>query len=107
MKIESQRTDYLCADGKFFTGIACSEEGVITYRQIELYLPSATGVYGEEIEVTREKWLDQLQAETRKWRWAIGSTGNQLTARYQIRESDGELVSLLSLNGGMQEGAKG
>ena len=103
MKVQGKTEDYICADGKFFTGISCDEEGVVTYRQIELYLPSATGTYGEEIEVTMNKWLQDLQKEVRQWRWAIGSTGGQLTARYRIRESDGELLSVLALSGGMQK----
>lgn len=101
MKVMGQKNDYICADGKFFVGIDCDEEGNVTYRQIELYLPAGEGVYGEPTVVTMQKWLDQLDAEIKKYRWAIGGTGGQLTARYQIRESDGELVSLLALAGGM------
>lgn len=101
MKIEGMSEQYLSAGGKFFVQYDFDEKCKPLYRQIELYLPSAEGTYGEPIEVTMKKWLDQLEDGSRDWKWAIGSTGGQLTARYQVRESDGELVSLLALKGGM------
>lgn len=102
MKIMGQNESYICADGKFFVIFDYNEKGQARYRQIEHYLPAGTSCYGEPLEVTMERRLKEFE-EGKEWRWAIGSTGGQLTARYQIRESDGELVSELSLAGGMKK----
>ena len=102
MKIQGQSESYICADGKFFVVFDYNEAGQARYRQIESYLPADTGCYGEPLEVTMQKRLDAFE-QGKDWRWAIGATGGQLTARYQIRESDGELVSELSLSGGMKK----
>lgn len=102
MKIQGQKGPAICADGKFFVSISAPSETDVIYRQIELYMPGTNGTFGEEIVVTMEKWLERLAADELNYRWAIGSTGGQLTARYKIRESDGELVSLLALEGGMK-----
>ena len=102
MVIQGKSESYLCADGKFFVVFDYNEDGQARYRQIERYLPAATGCYGEPVETTMQRWLEQLE-QGLEWRWAIGSTGGQLTARYQVSESDGELVSELSLSGGMKK----
>ena len=102
MVIQGKTENYICADGKFFVIFDYNDQGQPRYRQIESYLPAAPGTYGEPIEETMRKRLDAFEAG-KDWRWAIGSTGGQLTARYQIRESDGELVSELSLSGGMKK----
>jgi hypothetical protein len=102
MKIEGQTENYICADGKFFTLYDYDEKGAALYRQIECYLPAAEGTYGEPLAVTMQRKLDAFE-QGKDWRWAIGSTGSLLTARYQVRESDGELVSLLTLSGGMKK----
>lgn len=101
MKIEGQSEQFICADGKFFALYDYDQEGKPLYRQIELYMPAAEGVYNEPLDATRARFLEALETG-KDWRWAIGSTGGQLTARYQVRESDGELVSLLALKGGMK-----
>ena len=102
MVIMGRSENYLCADGKFFVMFDFNESGQARYRQIESYLPASTGCYGEPLEETMRKRLDAFE-QGKDWRWAIGSTGGQLTARYQIRESDGELVSELALSGGMKK----
>lgn len=102
MVIMGRTESYICADGKFFVVFDYNDQGQARYRQIESYLPASTGCYGEPIEETMRKRLDAFE-QGKDWRWAIGSTGGQLTARYQIRESDGELVSELSLSGGMKK----
>lgn len=102
MVIQGRTESYLCADGKFFVIFDYNDQGQPRYRQIESYLPAAPGTYREPIEETMRKRLDAFE-QGKDWRWAIGSTGGQLTARYQIRESDGELVSELSLSGGMKK----
>lgn len=101
MKIEGQSEQFICADGKFFAMYDYDQQGKALYRQIELYMPGDTGTYNEPLDVTRARKLAALETG-KDFRWAIGSKGGQLTARYQVRESDGELVSLLSLNGGMK-----
>ena len=102
MVIQGKTENNICADGKFIVIFVNNDQGQPRYRQIESYLPAAEGAYGEPIEETMRKRLDAFEAG-KDWRWAIGSTGGQLTARYQIRESDGELVSELSLSGGMKK----
>lgn len=102
MVIMGKTENYLCADGKFFVIFDYNEKGEPRYRQIESYLPGDVSTYKEPLEVTMEKRLKAFE-EGKDWRWAIGSTGSQLTARYQVRESDGELVSELSLSGGMKK----
>lgn len=102
MVIMGRSESYLCADGKFFVMFDHDENGQARYRQIELYLPASTGCYKEPLETTMERRLNELEAG-KDWRWAIGATGGLLTARYRIRESDGELMSELSLNGGMKK----
>lgn len=101
MKIQGCTEDFICADGKFFVVAGLVDGGVRRFRQIELFLPAAPGTLGVPLDVTMALWLSLLQEGVKKYRWAIGSTGGQLTARYQIR-SDGELVSELALNGGMK-----
>lgn len=103
MKIQARTNDFLVADGKFFTGIDCSEEGVVTYRQIECYMFKEDCEDGAAKQPLMMKRLQDFE-NGKEFRWAIGSTGNQLTARYQIRESDGELMSMLALNGGIAKG---
>lgn len=103
MKVQATVGEWLCADGKFFREFNIDPvDHKPIYRQVELYLPCAPGTYGEPIETTMNRWMEDLQSGKRETRWAIGSTGGQLTARYKLRESDGELVSLLALSGGMQ-----
>lgn len=102
MKKMGELGNFICADGKFFVTCGVDVSGAFIYRQIELYLPAAEGTFGEPIVDTMNKYLEQLNSEERKYRWAIGSTGGLLTARYQIRESDGELLSVLALSGGMK-----
>lgn len=41
--------------GKFFYGL--TDKG---YRKLELYLPAASGTYGEDIETTKQRWLKDL-----------------------------------------------
>lgn len=102
MKIQGRTDDFICADGKFFAKCGSTGDEVARFRQIELFLPAAPGTLGVPIDVTMALWLSLLQEGVKKCRWAIGSTGGQLTARYQIR-ADGELVSELALNGGMKQ----
>lgn len=100
MKIMQRVGRFLCADGKFFVVVA-TEGNEEVYRQIELYLPGSTGCYGEPLEVTATRYLQLLDSQQRPYKWAIGSTGGQMTARWRVR-ADGELVSELSLKGGMK-----
>lgn len=102
MKVQGQNEVAMCADGKFFVKNGVNEKGDDVWRQIELYLPCAEGTFGESIVATMERWLKELEECERDFKWAVGSTGGQLTARYEIRASDGELVSQLALNGGMK-----
>lgn len=102
MKIQGRTDSVICADGKFFTRLVSIPGESEVYRQIELYLPSAEGTYGELTVATMERWLKKLENGDMTCKWAVGSTGGQLTARYQIRPSDGELISQLSLSGGMK-----
>ena len=30
------------------------------YRKLELYLPAASGTYGEDTEITKQRWLNDL-----------------------------------------------
>lgn len=102
MKVQATKGDYICADGKFFKAIGADSQGKELYRQIELYLPAAPGTYGVPIVDTMNTWMEELASGERQFKWAIGSTGGSLTARYQIRSEDGELMSVLALTGGMK-----
>lgn len=102
MKKMGELGSFICADGKFFVACGSDVSSKLIYRQIELYLPADTGTLGEPIVDTMNRYLLELRNEDRSYRWAIGSTGGLLTARYQIRESDGELLSVLALSGGMK-----
>lgn len=100
MKIQYQTAQFICADGKFFVQYDFDKQGKALYRQIEYYM------FKEDCEPkgSKREWMEKAMREFedgKDFRWAIGSTGGLLTARYQVRESDGELVSLLALNGGM------
>lgn len=100
MKVMTQSVNFVVCDGKFFKKVGEDEKLGTMYRQVELYLPASTGCFKEELIVTAERWLDELEKGRRTPRWAIGSTGSLMTARYAFRQ-DGELVSKLSLEGGM------
>lgn len=106
MVIQGQTENFMCADGKFFVMYDYDEKGNAMYRQIERYLPGAPGTLGEPIEKTMARYLEELEGG-RDYRWAVGSTGSLLTARYQVRSEDGELVSMLSLSGGMRKAVDG
>ncbi|HCM7357810.1 TPA: hypothetical protein N3288_000216 [Klebsiella aerogenes] len=61
----------------------------------ELYLPCATGTYGEPLEVTAERWLDEIEQGERALRHAISDSGgcskNDMSAYIQKWFSDGVL----------------
>lgn len=103
MVIDGRSEQFLCAGGKFFVMYDYDTDSKPMYRQIECYLPASTGCHNEPIEATMARRLAEFEAG-KDFRWAIGSTGSLLTARYKVRESDGELVSLLALNGGIAKG---
>jgi len=93
---------FVCADGKFFVKNGVNAVlNVTSYRQIELYLPGSEGCMGEPLQTTMDKWLLELHTGERAYKWAVGSTGGQLTARYVFRE-DGELISVLAMTGGIK-----
>lgn len=50
-------TDYIF-DTKTKSFYAKQPDG--TYRLLELYLPSATGTYGEPIKTTKDRWIREL-----------------------------------------------
>lgn len=103
MIIEAFTENFATSGGKFFKVVERDEQGVETFRQLECYSPSAVGTLGEPLETTQARYLTEFEAGTRDAKWALGTTGKPLTARYRIRESDGELVSVLALNGGMKK----
>lgn len=102
MKIQHQTAQFICADGKFFVEYEYdnADEKPI-YRQIEYYMFKEDCEVGGRKREQMEKALREFE-DGKDFRWAIGSTGGQLTARYKIRESDGELMSTLALKGGMR-----
>lgn len=103
MKKQGALGHFICADGKFFKFVNVDQEdSQNVYRQIELYMPATEGCYREPLGLTRDRFLLDLHTGVRPVKWAVGSTGGQLTARYKIRESDGELVSILALSGGIK-----
>lgn len=103
MIIEERGVNFAVSDGKFFKVVDRDEAGVETFRQLECYLPSAVGTLGEPLNTTRTRYLTQFEKGEREAKWALGTTGKPLTARYRIRESDGQLVSVLALEGGMKK----
>lgn len=103
MIVDVFSANFAVSGGKFFKVISRDENGVETYRQLECYLPGAVGTLGDPIEKTQDRYLAEFEAGTREAKWALGTTGKPLTARYRIRESDGELVSVLALEGGMKK----
>lgn len=102
MVIQGRSETYLCADGKFFVMYDYDQDGKPMYRQIECYMfKEDCGVGGAKEELMNKR-LQEFE-DGKDFRWAIGSTGGQLTARYKVRESDGQLVSMLALAGGMKK----
>lgn len=106
MVIQGKTEQFICADGKFFVMYDFDEEGRALYRQIESYMHKEDcgpeGSKEKEMMARMEAW-----EAGKDFRWALGSTGSLLTARYRIREEDGQLVSLLSLSGGMRTARTG
>lgn len=106
MVIQGRSEQFLCADGKFFVMYDYNEAGKPLYRQIENYMYKEDCGPGGIKEAEMNKRMKEWE-EGKDFRWAIGSTGTQLTARYVIREEDGQLVSLLSLKTGAFTASKG
>jgi hypothetical protein len=106
MIIQGKSEQFICADGKFFALYDFDDQGRGLYRQIESYMHKEDCGPGGLKEAEMNKRMAEWEAG-KDFRWGIGSTGTLLTARYRIREEDGELVSLLSLNGGMLRARKG
>ena len=106
MQIEQKSENFISSEGKFFKAVEEDSNGVKTYRQLELYLPGDVGTYREPLEVTRTRWLEELERGERVPRFGTGTTGKPLTARYRIRAMDGQLVSVLALSGGLKKAAQ-
>jgi hypothetical protein len=102
MIIEERTANFAACEGKFFQVVERSEEGVETFRQLECYMPAAVSTYKEPLEATRSRFLAELERGARAKKWGLGATGKPLTARYRIRESDGQLMSVLALEGGLK-----
>lgn len=102
MIIEERTANFAASEGKFFQVVERTEEGVETFRQLECYMPAAVSTYKEPLEATRSRFLAELESGARVKKWGMGATGKPLTARYRIRESDGELMSVLALEGGLK-----
>lgn len=60
----SKSGKFFAKDG-FFYGQSKTEKGE-GWRKLECYLPSATGTYGEPLETTAARWLDEFDAGTRR-----------------------------------------
>ena len=106
MIIQGKTEQFLCADGKFFAMYDFDTDGQPMYRQIESYMYKEDCGPGASKEKEMMARMEAWEAG-KDFRWALGSTGILLTARYKIREEDGQLVSLISLNGGMRTARTG
>ena len=106
MQIEQISENHISSEGKFFKVVDVDDQGVKTYRQLELYLPGDVGTYKEPLEATRSRWMQELESGERVCKFGTGTTGKPLTARYRIRAMDGELVSVLALSGGIKKAVR-
>lgn len=57
------------------------------YRQLECYLPSSVGTYGEPLRTTALRILSDFEDGVRQTRWAIGGSGRLKTTLYSIVDS--------------------